>query len=252
MTPQFRSILTICCRCAHGFLIFRHVFFGSQVFLCPSQQRSAERMAASPQKTCRLCAHTYALEAGRMHGPTFKCHTCLNAEQTIRRNLGDTQDLYRGGNKKSAKAFTSDCIKRKSSVEASCSGRLCAQAWSTLSARERWHGLNRRVTCLLCHCLCGWHVAGIRLLLKVNQMNFQPNMAVRSTKFPSERFVGQKSLNMKSRSFCNEKETRHRNVKAKASKPLASAQAWMYQSKRTRGRKAQRRKRRRQKLKQQP
>lgn len=50
-------------------------------------------MAASPQATCRLCAHAYAMDAGRVHGQFFKCWQCLNAEQTIRRNLGDTQDL---------------------------------------------------------------------------------------------------------------------------------------------------------------
>ena len=61
-------------------------------------------MAASPQETCRLCAHVYALDAGRMHGQCFKCWQCLNAEQTIRRNLGDTQDLQ-GWNQEECQSF---------------------------------------------------------------------------------------------------------------------------------------------------
>lgn len=90
-TGHFHNLKTFFGKC----VMFRHSFFarvGAFCF-CRCKRRSSVTKAASPHATCRLCAHAYATDAGRMHGQFFKCWPCLNAEQTIRRNFGDTQDL---------------------------------------------------------------------------------------------------------------------------------------------------------------
>eukprot|EP00435_Cladocopium_sp_Y103_P013523 s146_g3.t1 len=45
------------------------------------------------QQVCRLCGNGYPESAGRIHGKAFSCWTCLNVQQTIRRNLGSTAPL---------------------------------------------------------------------------------------------------------------------------------------------------------------
>ena len=42
---------------------------------------------------CRLCGNGYPESSGRLHGKSFTCWTCLNIQQTIRRNLGTTAPL---------------------------------------------------------------------------------------------------------------------------------------------------------------
>eukprot|EP00435_Cladocopium_sp_Y103_P049682 s612_g15.t1 len=42
---------------------------------------------------CRLCGNGYPESAGRVHGSKFSCWTCLNIQQTVRRNLGTTVPL---------------------------------------------------------------------------------------------------------------------------------------------------------------
>ena len=42
---------------------------------------------------CRACGYKYSLSAGRVHGRHFVCQGCHNVQNTIRRNLGDTEDV---------------------------------------------------------------------------------------------------------------------------------------------------------------
>ena len=42
---------------------------------------------------CKACGYKYPLSAGRVHGRHFLCQGCHNVQNTIRRNLGDTEDV---------------------------------------------------------------------------------------------------------------------------------------------------------------
>ena len=42
---------------------------------------------------CKACGYRYPLSAGRVHGRHFLCQGCHNVQNTIRRNLGDTEDV---------------------------------------------------------------------------------------------------------------------------------------------------------------
>ena len=69
-TGHFHNLKTFFGKC----VMFRHSFFarvGAFCF-CRCKRRSSVTMAASPHATCRLCAHAYATDAGRMHGQFFK------------------------------------------------------------------------------------------------------------------------------------------------------------------------------------
>ena len=42
---------------------------------------------------CKACGYKYPLSAGRVHGRQFLCQGCHNVQNTIRRNLGDMEDV---------------------------------------------------------------------------------------------------------------------------------------------------------------
>eukprot|EP00435_Cladocopium_sp_Y103_P076043 s59_g74.t1 len=64
----------------------------------PRDENSQGRMAAvepAPDTVhpCKACGYTYPVSEGRVHGRHFLCRACLNVQNTIRRNLGDTSDV---------------------------------------------------------------------------------------------------------------------------------------------------------------
>ena len=67
----------------------------SYVFACCSDCISMAMVEAADEAThaCRACGYKYSLSAGRVHGRHFLCQGCHNVQNTIRRNLGDTEDV---------------------------------------------------------------------------------------------------------------------------------------------------------------
>ena len=64
-------------------------------FSCRSDCISMALVEAADEAThaCKACGYKYSLSAGRVHGRHFLCQGCHNVQNTIRRNLGDTEDV---------------------------------------------------------------------------------------------------------------------------------------------------------------
>lgn len=83
------------------FSLFRAPGFSSEnilrsyVFACCSDCISMAMVEAADEAThaCKACGYKYSLSAGRVHGRHFLCQGCHNVQNTIRRNLGDTEDV---------------------------------------------------------------------------------------------------------------------------------------------------------------
>ena len=62
-------------------------------FSCRSDCISMAMVEAADEAThaCKACGYKYSLSAGRVHGRHFLCQGCHNVQNTIRRNLGDTE-----------------------------------------------------------------------------------------------------------------------------------------------------------------
>lgn len=69
-------------------------FLRSDVCSCCSDSVSMAMVEAADEAThaCKACGYKYSLSAGRVHGRHFICQGCHNVQNTIRRNLGDTED----------------------------------------------------------------------------------------------------------------------------------------------------------------